>query len=403
MVDLTGGLPTKSRQRRAMLTNGFVDQSDEHLMRAPATACFNAFQRRVVQTLRADQMVTKDTVVGLDWDASGCEWTVQLGSGRRMRAKQVVAAGGGALAPVVPEPLMPLHVARSAAVLHTMQVAALESTLQRPPAGTVVVVGGGLTAAHIVSVLAAGKCGRVLWMTRKPLRVQPFDVDFAWFSRFSAANKLFEFHSLSMPERAAELRRIKCGSLPPTVHAQVQALVATGRLELLEECSVTAATEQADGSVELTTSRGDVPSVRAALVIMCTGTRAAAELAPYLAAVRQTHPVPEIAGLPCLEPSLRWGKLPLFVMGPLAALCLGPYARNLRGARLAADRIADSLFEARGQAPARSALGRMQPTFTNPYAILMAEGDEDTDDEEGPDAAEMATTGSTAETVTALV
>jgi hypothetical protein len=392
-VDLLGGLPAQSKQRRVMMKRGFVNQTDAPMMQAPGTACFRAFQERLVDQLKAGQMVVPDKVVSLAWCAASRVWTVLLASGKSLRAQHVVSAAGGALAPMVPEALQELHTARHPAVIHSSQLAQLERCMAEPPEGTTVVVGGGLTAAHVIAGLAAnmtGQTSRIVWLTRSELRVQPFDVDFAWFSRFSAAGLLFDFHALDMAGRAAELRRIKRGSIPPAMHRQMQALIASGRLQLVEGANITgaaAAGGDSEHAVRLTVKpkTGAAEQLAASLVVMCTGTRAAAELAPYLASVRQTHPLREISGLPCLEPTLQWGQdLPLFIMGPLAALCLGPYARNLRGARLAADRIADQIFGARAVDTKPTAVSRaFRLTWKNAYAILDDENDTDSDTEDG--------------------
>ncbi len=56
--------------------------------------------------------------------------------------------------------------------------------------------------------------------------------------------------------------------------------------------------------------------------------------------LRQT---PIVKGLPVLDQHLRWPNLELFLTGGLAALQLGPVARNLHGARMAAERIVPAI------------------------------------------------------------
>jgi len=47
----------------------------------------------------------------------------------------------------------------------------------------------------------------------------------------------------------------------------------------------------------------------------------------------------EFCGYPIVDRDLRWGHPRIFVSGALAELELGPSARNIAGARLAAERI----------------------------------------------------------------
>ena len=64
---------------------------------------------------------------------------------------------------------------------------------------------------------------------------------------------------------------------------------------------------------------------------------------PLLQQIQQTHPTMLVNGLPVLDDHLRWPGLELFITGGLAALQLGPAARNLHGARMAAARIVPAI------------------------------------------------------------
>ncbi len=55
------------------------------------------------------------------------------------------------------------------------------------------------------------------------------------------------------------------------------------------------------------------------------------------------YPIDVVHGLPVLDQHLRWPGCELFLMGPWAALQVGPVARNLFGAKLACDRIVPAL------------------------------------------------------------
>lgn len=68
-------------------------------------------------------------------------------------------------------------------------------------------------------------------------------------------------------------------------------------------------------------------------------------LEPLLAEVLDAYPLTVVRGLPILEPYLRWPGCELFLMGGLAALQVGPVARNLSGARMAGERIVPALMK----------------------------------------------------------
>ena len=76
---------------------------------------------------------------------------------------------------------------------------------------------------------------------------------------------------------------------------------------------------------------------------LATGTRFDAKAEPLLYQVIQQYPQPLVNGFPILDEHLRWHGCDLFIMGGLAALRVGPTARNISGARMASDRIVPAL------------------------------------------------------------
>jgi cation diffusion facilitator CzcD-associated flavoprotein CzcO len=64
---------------------------------------------------------------------------------------------------------------------------------------------------------------------------------------------------------------------------------------------------------------------------------------PLLHDVLAAHPIECVNGLPVIDEHLRWQGCELFIMGGLAALRVGPAARNLSGAKAASDRIVPAL------------------------------------------------------------
>ena len=67
---------------------------------------------------------------------------------------------------------------------------------------------------------------------------------------------------------------------------------------------------------------------------------------PLLQQMMAQHPIDVHTGLPEIGPTLRWAKdVPLYVMGGMAALQLGPDAVNLAGGLRGAVRISSELKE----------------------------------------------------------
>ena len=76
---------------------------------------------------------------------------------------------------------------------------------------------------------------------------------------------------------------------------------------------------------------------------VATGSQLDARNHPLLTDVLDAYPIEVVNGLPVVDEHLRWRGCELFIMGGLAALRVGPVARNLSGARAASDRIVPAL------------------------------------------------------------
>lgn len=78
---------------------------------------------------------------------------------------------------------------------------------------------------------------------------------------------------------------------------------------------------------------------------LATGTQFDATRDPLLADTLRIYPTEAIGGLPVLDPHLRIPGSECFVMGGLAALTVGPAARNLSGGRMACSRIVRAIVK----------------------------------------------------------
>jgi glycine/D-amino acid oxidase-like deaminating enzyme len=200
----------------------------------------------------------------------------------------------------------------------------------------VVIVGGGLTAAHLACG-AASRGAEVHLVTRRRLETRNFDTDPGWLGpRFLQA-----FNDDDDP--ASRLRSAVAarggGTIPPWMRARLDALVDQGQLLTHEGCGVRAAGVEADRSAVL--ALGDQTTLRADQVWLATGTTPDIGAARYLTDLAADAPM--LNGLPVTDESLRLGPHPVHVMGRLATLTLGPAAGNLWGAQRAATRIAKAL------------------------------------------------------------
>lgn len=85
---------------------------------------------------------------------------------------------------------------------------------------------------------------------------------------------------------------------------------------------------------------------------LATGSALSAQAEPLLASVLQQLPIPLVAGLPTVQPTLEWSAgSSLYVLGAYAALQLGPGALNLAGAKTGSVVMAQQLKGALPELP----------------------------------------------------
>jgi FAD-NAD(P)-binding len=192
----------------------------------------------------------------------------------------------------------------------------------------VLVVGGGLTAAQL-AVHASRVGAHTTLLSRSPLRARTFDTTPEWLGRALPA-----LHAEPDPRRRfATIAAARRGTVPPPMLDLLRELAARGRLELAR-------------GERLSVVPGPAPGVRADgrlwtvdRLWLGTGHDLDWRFEPLLASLARRHPVRSVRGLPVLDPALCWPGTDVHVVGGLAALGIGPAARNVTGARMAAERI----------------------------------------------------------------
>lgn len=313
-------------------------------------------------------------------EAAGCACPTTSAT-TRVRARFVVLAMGAGGKPLIPRPfLAPTNSQRlstaaapSAAhdgtlvpraqlarlVVHTSEWQRLGGVLRPQLAaqirgGTVLVVGGGLSAAQAAVLAAQQGAARVVLCSRRPLLVREFDIPRTWIDRRKIGRGLFDFYTTPIAERRRMIADIRGGgSLPAFYMDQLRTLQNAGLLEMVVDEVVTAELEAglgASGNTLRITFKGHggaavLPGV--SCVLLGTGTASDCTTNPLCAHLNQQHGLPVQDGLPVLQDDMQWGHdAPLFVCGSLAALQIGPDAGNMSGARRAALQCAHAIMSA---------------------------------------------------------
>ncbi|MGV0026899.1 FAD/NAD(P)-binding protein [Phormidesmis priestleyi] len=203
----------------------------------------------------------------------------------------------------------------------------------------ILIVGGGLTSGHL-AMGAIARGAQVSLMSRRSLCAKLFDADPGWLG----PKYLKGFHA--EPDWQMRWQMIQTarngGSLTPAMMMQLRRAERSQKLSFYPECQIVTADWQGD-AWKVVCENGMVQAYDR--IWLATGTKLDITADPLFADVLKAHPVQITNGLPVLDPCLRWSGCELFVMGGLAALQVGPTARNLSGARMASDRLVPALIK----------------------------------------------------------
>ena len=201
----------------------------------------------------------------------------------------------------------------------------------------ILLIGGGLTSGHL-AIGATKRGAQVMLMTRRDLQIKLFDAEPGWLG----PKYLKGFTSETDWHRRWQMiqQARNGGSVTPEMMLQLNRLVRTEKVKLVENCQVKSAQWQ-DNHWLLTCSNGE--KLECNRIWLATGTRFDVAKHPLLTDILATYSGEIINGLPVLDQYLRLGNHELFLMGGLAALRVGPVARNLAGGRKASDLIVSGL------------------------------------------------------------
>ncbi len=279
----------------------------------PSTDLFDHFCDRVVEANEPHGGVRQARVASLE-ATDDRSVRVVLGDGTCVVADRVVVATNP-FRPRLPEGLA--AIAGDASWCHSDQVDLRR--IDELAGRRVDVVGGGLTAVQLACG-AARRGATVRLVARRPLVTRSFDVDAGWLG----PRHLDDYARCCPAERRRLVDEARGGGSVPA-HDRA----ALGAAGVDQRVAVAAAAEALGGDADT--------------VWFATGGRLDAATDPMLAELHRTRPVAVHDGLPEVTASLAWPGTSVHLMGGYAALELGPAARNLWGARLAARRIADAV------------------------------------------------------------
>ncbi|MES1924833.1 FAD/NAD(P)-binding protein [Salinisphaera sp. T31B1] len=278
--------------------------------RRPSRALFEA---------HAEQATTEPpTLVGraVAVEPAGGNWRIATAAGTTLTARRVVLALG---------PNAPYRPPWGGPAEHVFD-AGFDAGRGASDA-RVAVIGGGITGAQLA--LSLSEAGRtVCWVTRTAPRAADFDSD----PCYAGAKCLAPFARQSTAARSDSLARARLpGTLPPDIMARIAAALAAGTIAWRRGEIATLD----DAGLRLVDGR----RIEADRVILATGFEQHARADSLLGAtIARLDLTTDKAGHVRLKDTLESAP-GLHMTGRPASLQLGPMAGNIRGARLAGQRL----------------------------------------------------------------
>jgi hypothetical protein len=207
------------------------------------------------------------------------------------------------------------------------------------PGRRLVIVGAGITAAQVALHAATVSPGQVQLISRHPLKIAEYDSDPCWMGPKC-------LHSFAAERDYAKRRHIirasrNKGTVTSDVYQSVKLAEKQGALKLML-AEVQEASTKESGEISLFDPRTHLADT--STVILATGFISNRPGGALLDQIIEEFEMPVADdGFPIAQKNLHW-KDNIFVTGALAELELGPPARNILGARMAGQRLRNTLL-----------------------------------------------------------
>jgi len=306
----------------------------------PGTQLFQDFCLHLINQWQLDKCIVPAQVTRLEpltQTRRGTRFRLWLDNGHSILARRVVLATGGGT-PNLPDWVSQISTPYPQQRLchsHQVDLRSLQLAGER-----VLIVGGGLTSGHL-AVGAVARGAKVILMARRDFQEKLFDADPGWLGPKYLRGFWAETDWQNRWQMIQQARN--GGSLTPAMMTQLRRAYHSGKISLHEQCQIVEAIWQ-DNYWQVRCHDGTEHQCER--IWLATGTKLDVTANSMLSEVLDVFPTPIVNGLPVLDAHLRWTRCELFVMGGLAALQVGPVARNLSGARMASERIVPALSKA---------------------------------------------------------
>ncbi|MDJ0841762.1 MAG: FAD-dependent oxidoreductase [Acidobacteriota bacterium] len=290
----------------------------------PSLAMFNAHCREVIERNGLAELRIQGTARHIE--IAGNHVCVETNQGA-VRARRVVLAMGSTPPSV---PVWAERLSAADAQIHHLFDEEFKGA-DLATSGTTLVIGGGISGAQFASYMVERGAEQVVVLARSQPRVHQFDADPGWLG----PKYMGRFNRYDPPARRPLITAARHkGSMPGDVFRRLRHHLRQERVTWLQGEVRHASTNA--GRIMVQCGQGLIVADR---LVLATGFIPTVPGKPFLQDMhRQAGLTLAPCGFPITDRFLRWHSR-VFVTGGLGELTLGPVARNIAGARRAANLI----------------------------------------------------------------
>ncbi len=295
----------------------------------PSLSLFNEHCSSIIQEIDLTKCWIKGRVIEVCKEAIG--WEILTSSNRTVLAENIVICISANESVHIPKWAEGIRAEGLCRISHIFSEDLKSLEDLHPP---IVVVGGGITAAHTVIKLSKIFPGDVTLLSRHELRVHGFDSDPGWLGQKNMQSFSKE-KDYDMRRKYITTARHR-GSMPKEIYQKLKNLERNGLLRIVLDEVLTISKKETDFGLKL---KSDTEEMVTKSILFATGFSFSVQETSWLKKLILSEKLRcANCGYPIVNQKLEWCPH-LYVSGPLAELEIGPVSRNISGARKAAERI----------------------------------------------------------------
>lgn len=302
-------------------------------LKRPSLSLFEEHCNYLIEELSLKKCWKQGSVKAISQNEKG--WKIKLHNNQHLYGKNLILAIGNSQQLHWPDWSLPLKDRSNAPIHHVFDTDLPNLENMQPP---FTVIGGGISAVHLTLKLHHIFPKQVTLLKRHPFRIHDFDSDPGWLGpkKQVAFHKTYSYQS----RREQIVKARNKGSIPRELHTKLLHLKR-------HNDKIIADGEIYEGRVEKGLinlyDKSNQLLQRSGTVILATGFQKTLPGKQWLTPVIEENSLKYAeCGYPIVTKNLEWGPN-LYVMGALAELEIGPIARNISGARQAAQRIVQAI------------------------------------------------------------